>query len=47
MTAEARPGSKRLRQWVQRLGVIGFVFFLVKGLLWLTVPALIAYWAGQ
>jgi hypothetical protein len=47
MTANAPPRSRRLRQWVERLGVIGFAFFLVKGLLWLTVPALIAYWARQ
>jgi hypothetical protein len=29
--------------WLQRLGVAGFAFFLIKGLLWLTVPALLAY----
>ena len=27
--------------WARRLGVGGFLFFLVKGLLWLTVPALL------
>jgi hypothetical protein len=31
-----------LKNWLKRLGFWGFVFFLVKGLLWLTVPALIA-----
>ena len=31
------------RSWVKRFGVAGFVFFLVKGLLWLIVPAIIAY----
>jgi hypothetical protein len=25
--------------WLKRLGVGGFLFFLVKGLLWLLVPA--------
>jgi hypothetical protein len=29
--------------WLQRLGLAGFLFFLIKGLLWLVVPALIAY----
>jgi len=29
--------------WLKRLGVAGFVFFLLKGLLWLTVPGLLAY----
>ena len=38
----AAPGQPRLR-WVQRLGAAGFLFFLIKGLLWLTVPALLAY----
>jgi hypothetical protein len=31
------------RGWFQRLGVLGFAFFFVKGLLWLIVPALIGY----
>ncbi|MBI3774045.1 MAG: hypothetical protein HY273_00555 [Gammaproteobacteria bacterium] len=32
--------------WLRRLGVAGFVFFLVKGLLWLTVPVLIYFFGG-
>jgi hypothetical protein len=31
--------------WIKRLGFFGFMFFLVKGLLWLLVPALIAFLA--
>ncbi len=27
--------------WAKRVGVAGLVFFLLKGLLWLIVPALI------
>jgi hypothetical protein len=27
--------------FLKRIGVAGFLFFLVKGLLWLTVPAVI------
>jgi hypothetical protein len=38
-TAAARFGAR----WGQRLGVAGFVFFLIKGLLWLLLPALLAY----
>lgn len=34
--------SCRTVRWVRRFGVAGFVFFLVKGLLWLIVPALLA-----
>lgn len=32
--------------WLRRIGVAGFLFFLIKGLLWLTVPAAIAAWRG-
>ncbi|MBD3163026.1 MAG: hypothetical protein GF346_11455 [Candidatus Eisenbacteria bacterium] len=37
-----RPLGARIRFWVGRFGVIGFLFFLVKGLLWLLIPSLIA-----
>jgi hypothetical protein len=30
------------KRWIKRLGFWGLLFFLVKGLLWLTIPALIA-----
>jgi hypothetical protein len=33
------------KMWVKRFGAAGFVFFLVKGLLWLIVPAAIAYFS--
>lgn len=32
----------RIPVWLGRLGVVGFLFFLVKGLLWLAIPSLIA-----
>lgn len=28
--------------WFKRLGWIGFLFFLIKGLMWLIIPYLIA-----
>lgn len=31
--------------WIKRFGFAGFLFFLIKGLLWLIVPALIAYFS--
>ena len=37
----------RVAKWIKRLGFWGFLFFLVKGLLWLLVPALIALWASS
>ena len=30
---------------IKRFGVAGFLFFLIKGLLWLAIPALAAYFA--
>ncbi len=27
--------------WLRRFGIYGFLFFFAKGLLWLTVPALL------
>ncbi len=35
----------RLSRWIKRFGFAGFMFFLIKGLLWLIVPALVAYFA--
>ena len=34
--------SANLKTWVKRLGFWGFMFFLVKGLLWLLIPAVLA-----
>ncbi len=31
----------RVRSWIARFGVFGFLFFFLKGLLWLIVPAVI------
>ena len=28
--------------WLKRIGMGGFLFFLIKGLLWLALPALLA-----
>lgn len=33
---------KRILQYLKRLGWVGFAFFLIKGLLWLLIPYLIA-----
>lgn len=29
--------------WARRLGVVGFLFFFIKGLLWLIVPGVLMY----
>lgn len=45
LAAPARKGSCPM--WLRRVGVAGFIFFLVKGLLWLMVPVLIYFGASQ
>jgi hypothetical protein len=35
----------KLKRWIKTLGFWGVLFFLVKGLLWLSIPALIALFA--
>lgn len=42
---EAAQPDSRMRRWIKRFGVAGFLFFFIKGLLWLIVPALIAYFS--
>jgi hypothetical protein len=32
-------------RWIKRFGVAGFLFFFIKGLLWLIVPAVLI-WFG-
>jgi hypothetical protein len=36
---------KGVAKWVKRFGVAGFLFFFIKGLLWLIVPAILI-WLG-
>jgi len=35
--------SGKVKVWLKSLGIVGFLIFLVKGLLWLLIPALIAF----
>jgi len=32
-------------KWTKRLGVAGFLFFFIKGLLWLIIPAVLIWWS--
>jgi hypothetical protein len=36
---------KGFAKWIKRFGVAGFLFFFIKGLLWLIVPAILI-WLG-
>jgi hypothetical protein len=40
---EQEAPTSTVLKWVKRSGSLGFLFFLVKGLLWLIIPALVAY----
>lgn len=40
MTAEKNKKTSVLSVWIKRIGFWGFLFFLIKGLLWLVVT----YW---
>lgn len=39
------PAAPTKASWIARLGFAGFMFFLIKGLLWLIVPAVIGWYA--
>ena len=41
-----RVSGMKTAIWIKRLGFWGLLFFLVKGLLWLLVPALAVYLAN-
>ena len=45
MNERTEKEKSTVAAWVKRFGVAGFMFFLIKGLLWLIVPALIAYFS--
>jgi hypothetical protein len=39
--------KEKIIKWVKRLGVAGILLFLIKGLLWLLVPAIIAFYSQK
>jgi hypothetical protein len=45
MNITQQPKEKLITKLIKRFGVAGFLFFLIKGLLWITLPALAAYFA--
>ncbi len=47
MTDQSDAGSSKrfkTKSFLKKLGFYGFLFFLIKGLLWLIVPAVLLYW---
>jgi len=45
MSEESQGKKNSNVSWKKRLGIAAFLFFLIKGLLWLIIPALIAYFS--
>jgi hypothetical protein len=45
MSQQGQQNKCPAKTWVKRFGALGFVFFLLKGLAWLVVPALVAYFS--
>lgn len=45
--AEALKTGKCPLTWWQKLGFLGFMFFLIKGLLWLLIPAGLLLWRSM
>jgi hypothetical protein len=45
MEDEARKKSCPARKWTKRAGIIAFLFFLGKGLIWLGLIAVGAYYS--
>jgi len=42
----AENNRKGLIRWLKRIGIAGFLFFLIKGILWLTVGAAVLRYMG-
>jgi hypothetical protein len=45
MTKEPQARTCPARKWTKRAGIIAFLFFLGKGLLWLGILAVGAYYS--
>jgi len=37
--------TEKLKKWFKKAGILGFLFFLIKGILWLLLPLLITYFS--
>lgn len=35
--------NARFKQYLAKVGIAGFLFFLIKGLAWLTIPIIVAH----
>ncbi len=42
----SKPKNK-IVLWLKRIGILGFLFFLGKGLLWLALPTILIWFAAK
>ena len=45
MQKEGSSMPSATERWTKRIGVAAFLIFLIKGIIWLIVPAIVAYFA--
>lgn len=43
-TNEIQQDTYSWKKWIKRIGVIGFMFFLIKGLIWILIFIGIGNW---
>jgi hypothetical protein len=43
---EKTSGESKAKLWLKRVGVVGFLFFLIKGLIWVGI-AVVAYYHAK
>lgn len=46
MKKAVNDGTAR-KPWLKRIGIAGFLFFLIKGLMWLLIPYLVSLGLGK
>lgn len=42
-TKRKQAGKSSAKQWLKRIGIAGFLFFLIKGILWLVLLGLVIF----
>lgn len=46
MKKAVNDGTAR-KSWLKQIGIAGFLFFLIKGLMWLLIPYLVSLGLGK
>lgn len=47
MNEEESSNESKVKLWLKRIGAAGFLFFLVKGLIWIGIAAVAYYHAKK